>query len=125
MGEVYGGKTQSVMLIWTCPHTSYTLNMKDMKITKKVWIITDKKRGLIAKGIPRFRYMELINNDKDNKRVLTYSTKKKAEQGFIDVWFYHGTDVNEYCLKTYGIDWWDEKIHDYIEAVEAEFIINI
>jgi hypothetical protein len=90
-----------------------------MKIKKSVWIITDIEKGLIAKGVPRNRYLCLVNDKSDNKRILTYPTKKVAERAFKDYGFYTlGTD--DYFLERYGLrSPHYSVIKDYLEAVEA------
>lgn len=101
-----------------------------MKITQRVWIITDKKRGLIARGYPRNRVLCLTTDDTET-RLLTYMTKKKAESAFKDNWFYSGAGVSDYWKENYGI-YWDRETRthiggeerDQMEAVEADVIIN-
>ena len=83
-----------------------------MNITKKVWIIVSKDRKLIAKGVPRDRHLVLIDDEDDSKRILTYASKKKAENAFKSSFFYqsHGLE------KRYK--------EDELEAVEAVFSIS-
>ena len=49
---------------------------------KVVWVIMSKDKRLIAKGTPRNRKLVKIDDEKDNKRYLTYSSKAKAESAF-------------------------------------------
>lgn len=59
-----------------------------MKIyEKEVWVIMSKDRKIIAKGVPRSRALVEVSNLKDNKRILTYNSKKLAESGFNNSWF--------------------------------------
>lgn len=43
------------------------------------WIVMDKDRTVIAKGSPGEKYLISINDKKDNKRILFYSTKNRAK----------------------------------------------
>lgn len=95
-----------------------------MEIKKKVWVIMDKKRGIIAKGVPRNRYLELVSNEKDKKRILTYNSQRLAEAGFLSSWFFTGTGVDEYFEQEYNCRNWEEK-KDCMVAVEADFTIKI
>lgn len=101
-----------------------------MKIIQKVWVITDKKRGLIARGYPRNRVL-CLSTDMDETRLLTYKTQKKAEVAFRDNWFYSGEGVSDYWKEKYGIFYdWENRKHvgpeerDQMEAVEADVVIN-
>ena len=44
---------------------------------KKVWVVMDKKRTVIAKGNVRDRHLVRLGDKKCKKRYLTYSTKKR------------------------------------------------
>ena len=79
----------------------------DMEIKKKIWILMTKDRKMIAKGVPRNRYLIPIDNVKDNKRVITYSSKGVAE---ANSWGFYG---------------FAEYKEEDVEAVEAELIIKI
>ena len=64
-------------------------------IEENKWIIMSKDRKVIAKGIPRSRYLVPLDDGTINKRLLTYSSKKRAESGFKNSWFYRrGIAVN-------------------------------
>lgn len=78
-----------------------------MEIKKKLWVLMTKDRKMIAKGVPRSRYLIPIDNVEDNKRVITYSSKGVAE---ANAWGFYG--ASEYK-------------EDDVEAVEAELIIKI
>lgn len=82
-----------------------------MEIAKTVWIIVSKDRKVIAKGVPRERNLVLIDDEKDEKRILTYSSKKKAENAYKNNYFYTNAQT-----KSYG--------PDDLEAVEANFSIS-
>lgn len=74
-----------------------------MKLEEEKWILMDFHRRLIAKGVPRNRYICFVDDEKDKKRILTYSSEGKARassQGF-----YHGTGVREYVEKVYNLKW--------------------
>lgn len=95
-------------------------------INKTVWVIMDKERNWLAKGTPRNR--ELCRLDKpDNKRVLTYSTKKRAESGFKHNGFYCESEmVKDYGVEyVYSVD--REKINptQYLEAVECKLSLEV
>jgi hypothetical protein len=47
-----------------------------------VWVIMDKDRTVIAKGVPRDRWLINVNKKKDAKRIITYSNEKRAGMGF-------------------------------------------
>ena len=83
-----------------------------MIIEEKVWIIVSKDRKVIAKGVPRDRYLVAIDDEKDKKRILTYASKKKAENGFKDSFFYKGYEGDK------------KYTPDDLEAIEATFIID-
>jgi len=66
-------------------------------------------KKFIAKGTPRNRWLIRID-EKDNKRVLTYTSKKKAENGFLLDGFYCGGNVRERAEK--------------LEAIKCKLIIE-
>ncbi len=72
----------------------------------------DKDRTVIAKGVPRNRHLVPVNNTKDKKRILFYSSYNMAKNGY-STGFY-----------TYEIpnrkDWDDYEL----EPVEVEIIIQ-
>lgn len=55
---------------------------------KEVWVIMSKDRKYIAKGTPRNRSLELVEDKRSKKRTLTYASKGVAENGFKNNWFY-------------------------------------
>lgn len=79
-----------------------------MEIIETVWIIMSKDRTLIAKGVPRNRYLVKVDA-KDKKRILTYTSKKMTENGYLNNWFYGASNINE----------------EDLEAVEATLTIKI
>lgn len=68
------------------------IQMSKELIKKTVWLIMTKDRLYIAKGVPRDRWIIPVNDKDDSKRVLTYSSKKKAESAFKHHGFYCGHD---------------------------------
>ena len=68
-------------------------------IEKEVWVIMSKDRSVIAKGVPRDRWLCQVNNTKDNKRILTYNSKIKAELAYKDSWFFIDAGVDEGLTK--------------------------
>lgn len=103
-----------------------------MEIKRKVWVIMDKQHGVIAKGIPRNRYLVRVDDGNDKKRILTYNSQKIAESNFKTSWFYSGDGVPEYFKNIYGC-YYDNELRkqigpseeDCMEAVEAELIMKI
>lgn len=64
--------------------------MANVLVNRKVWIIISKDRKIIAKGVPRNRYLCRVDDDKDNKRILFYTSEAKATTAFKNNWFYDG-----------------------------------
>lgn len=84
-----------------------------MKIEEKVWVIVSKDRKVIAKGVPRERYLVEIDNNFDKKRILTYASKKKAEAGFKNSFFYQNAGLSKHYTE------------DDLEAVEATLCLKL
>lgn len=63
-----------------------------------VWAIMSKNRQIIAKGVPRNRELCFVNEGK--ARILTYTSKNKAENGFKLSGFFRSNGV---------IKWMEEK----------------
>jgi hypothetical protein len=95
-------------------------------IQETVWVIMDKNRKVIAKGVPRNRYLIMADDEKDKKRVLTYSSKGRAEANSTG--FYDGIGVARYFIDTYGNgdpDWQDYySLYEYLEAVEMKMTLE-
>lgn len=72
-------------------------------ITDKKWIIMSKCGKVIAKGTPRNRCLVLVN-DKNNKRLLTYPSKKVAENAFKLSWFYNYSGIEDSKLKLIAVE---------------------
>jgi hypothetical protein len=53
-----------------------------------------KDRKLIAKGVPRDRWLIEVDDDTDNKRVLTYNSKLRAELAYKESFFFNDTPYN-------------------------------
>lgn len=60
---------------------------------KEVWVIMSKDRKYIAKGTPRNRSLELVEDRRSKKRTLTYASKGVAENAFKNNWFYGRHDL--------------------------------
>jgi hypothetical protein len=75
-----------------------------------------KDRSLIAKGTPRNRELVRVDDPKDTKRYLTYSSKAKAEAGFKVSGFYGEMNLNGYV--------WGDSLDKHLEAVECEMLIR-
>lgn len=56
-----------------------------------------KDRKVIAKGTPRNRELVFLDDLKDKKRLLTYSSKGMAESGFTKSFFYQYKIGTTYC----------------------------
>ena len=97
------------------------------EIKKELWVIMSKDRAVIAKGVPRSRYLELVDSD-DTKRILTYSSEAKARLGFSNGNGFYG----QHILANYQANWNNyhnglcekPKLGDYLEAVKVEFIMK-
>lgn len=79
-----------------------------------------KCRKFIAKGTPRNRELISIDDKKDKKRYLTYSSKGMAESAFKTSGF------STYRIEDFPYD--DSYNADrtkYLEAVECEIVINV
>lgn len=83
-----------------------------------VWVIMTKCRKYIAKGTPRNRYLVAVDDPKDKKRYLTYTSKGKAESAFKVSGFY------TYNIDDFPYDKRTKKTDEYLEAVECEMIIK-
>lgn len=82
----------------------------------------DKKRRIIARGVPRNRELRFVEDTKGSNRILTYKSKAMAMAGFKYSGFYTWDRCVDYIEKEYGKG---AKEGDYLEAVEAELIIKI
>ena len=89
-----------------------------MEIKEKVFVIMSKDRQVIAKGVPRNRYLIYVNDTKDKKRILTYPSKGYAESAYKDSYFYNG--YSKFVDKT-------KKVYtaDDLEAVECTLTLTI
>jgi hypothetical protein len=63
------------------------------------WVIMDKERTVIAKGVPRQRYLIPLNDMNDNKRIMYYSSKGRARAGFTGSGFYRPDYNKKYQLE--------------------------
>lgn len=87
---------------------------------KTVWLIMTKCRKFIAKGTPRNRELISIDNTKDRKRFLTYSSKAMAESAFKTSGFSTWRTKDFPYDNSYGVD-----RTKYLEAVECTLVLNI
>lgn len=82
-----------------------------------IWLIMSKDRKFIAKGSPRNRKLISVDDKKDKKRYLTYSSKGKAEAGFKHSGFYGQDQLEDYDYR--------KPLSDFLEAVECERTLTI
>lgn len=73
--------------------------MNEILFKEEVWVLMSSDRKVIAKGVPRNRYMCLVNES--NKRILTYGSEGKARASSTG--FYTSSGVGDY-MKENGID---------------------
>ena len=59
-----------------------------MKIEIEKFVIMDKNRTLIAKGVPRNRYLVMVDDINDKKRILYYDSFNKAKSAYECSGFY-------------------------------------
>ena len=85
------------------------------------WVIMDKKRRVIAKGIPRHRWLIRLDDFKDKKQILFYDTRKKDEAAFTDYGFYGNFDPEKKSKNEHGFDVFGQ--YD-LEAVRVRMVIK-
>lgn len=83
---------------------------------KTVWVIMSKDRKVIGKGTPRNRELVFVDDEKDKKRYLTYSSKGMAESGF-KYSFFSQWKIKQVTGKEYEMD--------DLEAVECNLIMSV
>lgn len=87
---------------------------------KEVWLIMSKCRKYVAKGTPRNRELISIDNKKDKKRFLTYSSKGMAESAF------NTSGFSTWRIKDFPYDnSYKSDRSTYLEAVKCELLLNI
>ncbi len=89
-----------------------------------VFLIISKDEKLVAKGVPRNRYICHID-EKTNKRLLTYRSKNVAINAFMDCGFYLSKEAKKYISDNYPEikeTHWDKDIQNLFEA--KEFIVT-
>lgn len=92
-----------------------------IEIVERKWILVDKARKVIARGIPRNRKLVFVDGP-SKARILTYRSKATAISGGLSAGFY-SWEVDEYMAEQYGKDWY--RHHDRcLEPVEVEIIIK-
>ena len=73
-----------------------------MLITKKVWILTDDRGGIVACENTRSRTMEVAETT--TKRIIAYTSEKRAlANSTRRKGFFTGDEVTAYVEKYYGI----------------------
>lgn len=82
----------------------------EIKETK--WVIMSKDRKVIAKGTPRNRHLIEVENKKDKKRILYYSSEGMARNGYSTGFYTYEIPSHKH---------WDE--YD-LEPVKVEFVIR-
>ena len=87
---------------------------------KKVWLIMTKCRKFIAKGTPRNRELISVDDKKDKKRFLTYSSKGMAESAFKTSGFSTWRAKDFPYDNSFGAD-----RTEYLEAVECSLVLNV
>ena len=84
------------------------------------WVIMSTDRKLIAKGNPRNRRLILVDDIKDNKRILFYDSQKRAEAAYRDSGFYIGdTRDSDKYEKYNGLEF-----KDFLVAVAVNVTIT-
>lgn len=70
------------------------------------WVIMDKERTVIAKGVPRDRHLVLVNDVKDKKRILFYTSYNMAKNGYSTGFYSSGLPKywNEYDLEPVEVE---------------------
>lgn len=90
----------------------------------RVFLIVSKDEKLIARGVPRNRYICHID-EKTNKRLLTYRSRQIAINAFTDCGFYLSVEAVKYITQKYpeikGTHW-DRDIRNLFEAKEFSVI---
>jgi hypothetical protein len=89
-----------------------------------VFLIMSKDGQLMARGVPRDRYICHIN-EKTNKRLLTYSSKSKATSAFRDCGFFLSNDAEKYIAENYleiKKIYWTNELQELFEA--KEFVVT-
>jgi hypothetical protein len=78
--------------------------MFEIKETK--WIIMDKARTVIAKGVTRDRHLVSVKDVNDKKRVLYYSSAGMAKAGYSTGFYTFGLpkDWREYDLEPVKVE---------------------
>jgi len=89
---------------------------------KNVWIIMDKTHKTIIKGATSNRFLVLLNNTKDRKKVLTYNSEGSAQNAIKNGWCVYEKGVSEYINNIYGVD---TLISNCLEPVKAIISVKI
>lgn len=89
---------------------------------KNVWIIMDKTRKLIVKGRPTYKYLCMVDDVKDRKRVTIYNSEGATTRAIFNSTLSIEQGVREYLGNKYGHD---TKLNQCLEAVRAKLVIKI
>ena len=97
------------------------MDLTNKKLSEEtLWIIMSKDRKFIAKGTPRNREIVRMDDKKDKKRLLSYSTKGRAESGFKNNGFYGAHQLNpDPEVPVFLAD-----LPKYLEAVEVKMTLT-
>jgi len=88
-------------------------------IKEEKWVLMNKDRNVIAKGVPRNRYICLL--DESNKRILTYGSEGKARASSTG--FYKSDGAIDY-IKDKSVDYY--KVDETkIELEPVKVVISI
>jgi hypothetical protein len=103
---------------------SYGKERDSMKIVRNVWVIMSKDRTVIAKGVPRNRYLIKVDDEKDNKRILVYQSELRAKKAFMDDWFYAGKGTEKIGREDLEAVKVTEIIEEVYETIQLSNPIN-
>jgi hypothetical protein len=81
-----------------------------------VWIIMSKDRKVVAKGTPRNRELVRVDDKKDRKRYLTYTSEAKARAGYTVSGFY-----GKHLIEGFSHG---DSLSDHLEPVKCEMTIR-
>lgn len=88
-----------------------------MLYQEEKWVLMSEDRKIIAKGVPRNRYICLVNES--NKRILTYTSKGKAKASSRG--FYQSDGVRDYLKQLFP----DKLMGDIYNLGDIEDIIKL
>lgn len=94
------------------------------------WVIMDKKRKVIARGVPRSRRLTMLDGDRKT-RIMTYNSANLAKGGFMNYWFYLDDEVMDYFEREYNLvfkheyEWEEKNIRPLLKAVKVKITMEI